>query len=442
MTADGTTVGLLSTYPPTQCGLATFTAALARHLGGDPGAVGVVRVVDEPDSHPDSEVVAHLVNGSPTSARDAVRVLDGYDVAVVQHEYGIFGGADGREVLALVDALTVPLVVVTHTVLLEPTPEQRRILLHLLDVAAHVVTMTDTARARLLNHYGADPARVSVVPHGAEDHRALGPDVRAARPADRRPTVLTWGLLGPGKGIEWAIDAMAELRDLDLRYLVLGRTHPKVHEQHGEAYREGLVDRATALGVSDVVEFDASYLDVPDLARQVAAADVVLLPYDSEEQVTSGVLIEAVAAGRPVVSTGFPHAVELLGDGTGLLVPRGDPAAIARALRRALTEPGLAARLQERAEAKAPDLVWPAVADRYRRLAHELATAPPPEPDPAQPRRRRDGSAGTDGTDGPRPAGGPVPPGGVERRGAAHTRNGRRTVTLPGDATPSLVATT
>lgn len=399
MRSRDTTVGLLSTFPPTQCGLATFTAALAEHLGGAPGSVGVVRVMDRADrtAHPDrlelaetpsarpvdgpggprvgrpgARVVGHLVNGSAASLRDAARLLSSYDVAVLQHEYGIFGGTDGRDVLDLVGALTVPLVVVTHTVLLEPTVSQRDILLRLLSAAAHVVTMTRTARDRLVAHYGVDPASVSVVPHGAADHRAIGPAVRAARPSPRRPTVLTWGLLGPGKGIEWAIDAMPLLRDLDPRYVVLGRTHPKVLETVGDGYRTGLVRRAAERGVSDLVDFDDSYLDVPDLARRVAAADVVLLPYDSVEQVTSGVLIEAVSAGRPVVSTGFPHARELLGDGTGLVVPRADPGAIAVALRRVLTEPGLAQTLTERAEQRAPELVWPAVAERYRDITRAV----------------------------------------------------------------------
>jgi glycosyltransferase involved in cell wall biosynthesis len=379
MTTPDTTVGLLSTYPPTQCGLATFTAALAMHLDDAPGAVGVVRVVDRPEEHDHHRVVGHLVNGQAASMRDAVRLLEGYDVAVVQHEYGIFGGPDGQDVLVLTDALTIPLVVVAHTVLLEPSPHQRHILMRLLERADHVVTMTQTARERLLIGYGADPSRVSVIPHGAEDHRAIGPAVRRSLHPDRRPTVLTWGLLGPGKGIEWAIDAMPALRDLDPRYVVLGRTHPKVLSSVGDGYRESLIERARERGVDDLVVFDDSYVTVPALARAVAAADVVLLPYDSQEQVTSGVLIEAIAAGRPVVSTGFPHAVELLGDGTGIVIPRGDPDAIAAALRQVLGDPATAADLAQRAERKAPELVWAAVADRYRAIARDLTTIRLPE---------------------------------------------------------------
>lgn len=363
---------MLGTYPPTQCGLATFGAALVDALGTSPGPVGIVRVVDRAESHPDPDVVAHLVNGSADSAARAVRQLNGFDVVLVQHEYGIYGGPDGADVLDVLDALTVPAIVVLHTVLQDPTPRQRHILTRILDRAETVVTMTETARLRLLASYGASPARVTVIPHGAADHLASGP---APRRSDERPVVLTWGLIGPGKGIEWAVDAMPGLRDLRPRYRVMGKTHPKVVERDGEDYRDGLLARIAARGAGDLVELDDRYLGGADLAAVVQRADVVLLPYDSREQVTSGVLIEAVAAGRPVVSTAFPHAVELLGDGTGLVVPQRDPAALEAALRRVLAEPGLAADMAERAARKAPDLLWGAVACRYRRLAADLVAA-------------------------------------------------------------------
>jgi glycosyltransferase involved in cell wall biosynthesis len=149
----------------------------------------------------------------------------------------------------------------------------------------------------------------------------------------------------------------------------MGRTHPKVAHRDGEAYRDGLAQRARSAGVADIVELDDRYLDAGALAALVQRAAVVLLPYDSRDQVTSGVLIEAVAAGRPVVSTAFPHAIELLGDGTGLVVPQRDPAGLEAALRRVLSEPGLADGMAEQAARKAPELLWPAVADRYRRIA-------------------------------------------------------------------------
>ena len=357
---------MVSTYPPTQCGLATFSAALVEHLNLPAGSLGVVQVVDEPGSQLGPDVVEQLVNGSADSAGAAVRRLNGYEVVVVQHEYGIYGGPDGADVLEIVDALMVPAIIVLHTVLQEPTESQRHILLRLLAAADVAVTMTHTARRRLIASYGADPSQVVVIPHGAVDHGPVPPVER--RPADR-PLVLTWGLIGPGKGIEWAIDAMVGLRDLRPRYLVVGRSHPKVVQRDGETYRDGLTERACDAGVDDILELDDRYLGVGELAELVQQADVVLLPYDSREQVTSGVLIEAIAAGRPVVSTAFPHAIELLADGTGLVVPQRDAVALEAALRRVLSEPGLADDLAGQAALKAPELLWASVADRYRTIA-------------------------------------------------------------------------
>lgn len=365
---------LLSTYPPTQCGLATFSAALLAHLPRPGDHAAVVRVLDEPLPAAGGEVAAHLVNGSAASAAAAARTLNDFDVAIVQHEYGIYGGPDGQDVIPLLQALRVPSIVVLHTVLARPTPRQRMILDEIIGTASAVVTMTQTARSRLLDIYGASPAKASVIPHGAADNR-VGPS-----PAGHhgQPTVLTWGLLGPGKGIEHAIDAMGLLRDQGVRasYRVAGQTHPRVLAREGEAYRRSLEARARVRDVADRVHFEARFLPADTLSRLIGAADVVLLPYDSAEQVTSGVLIEAVTAGRPVVSTCFPHAVELLSGGAGLLVDRQDPAAIATALRRVFCEPGLSALMGRRSAGLAPQLLWPAVASAYRELASVLTATP------------------------------------------------------------------
>jgi glycosyltransferase involved in cell wall biosynthesis len=198
-------------------------------------------------------------------------------------------------------------------------------------------------------------------------------------PADRcqpgEPArLLTWGLLGPGKGIEWAIDAMSEVSDLDPHpeYVVAGATHPKVRERDGEAYREMLVERAARSTSAAHVTFDDAYRDLASLTRLIRSADLVVLPYDSRDQVTSGVLVDAVAAGRPVVATEFPHAVELLASGAGIVVPQRDPVALGQAIRSVLTQPGLAASMAAEARRLAPGLSWPAVARRYCALAHQV----------------------------------------------------------------------
>ena len=361
--------GFLSTYPPTQCGLATFTDSLASHVG-EASDVGIVRVVDrlEPDRRP--AVVHQLVTGVNGSEVSAAAALNRFDVAVVQHEYGIFGGPDGDAVVEILRGLRVPTIVVLHTVLAQPTVHQRAVLEEVTSVADAVVVMTGTAQRRLRDGYMVDQEKVVLIPHGAPT------DWAAVASGDHggAPTILTWGLLGPGKGIEWALEAMAWLDDLEPapRYLVVGETHPRVLEREGNSYRDRLIAQVAALGIGHRVEFDDRYLDQAALRTLVASADVVLLPYDSKDQVTSGVLIEAVTCRRPVVATAFPHAVELLVGGAGIVVPQGDVAALTDALRRILTEPGLAASMVRAAERLAPDLTWRNVADRYRRLGRRL----------------------------------------------------------------------
>lgn len=362
--------GFLSTYPPTQCGLATFTASLRAQLEANGHVCGVVRVLDDNETTGSGpEVVHHLVPGSPAAQVLAGLALDTFDVVVVQHEFGIYGGLDGDEILALLDNVTAPVIVVTHTVLTTPTLHQRAVLERVLHRADAVVAMTRTARSRLLAHYDVDAAKVSVIPHGAHTAGDRAADVRTGP-----PTILTWGLIGPGKGIEAVIDVLPRLRALGqpVRYRVVGQTHPRVLERDGEVYRDGLKARAAALGVEDLVSFEASYLDAASLQAVVAQADLVVLPYESTEQVTSGVLIEAVAAGKPVVATAFPHAVELLAGGAGLVVGHGDPQALTTALHRVLADPALAASMAGQSGQVAPDLMWPAVADRYRGLADRL----------------------------------------------------------------------
>jgi glycosyltransferase involved in cell wall biosynthesis len=367
-----TTYGFLSTHPPTQCGLATFNSALADHLTADGRHGGVVRVTSGTD---DSQPVPGVVHTWPALSnagwRDAASALDGFDVAVVQHEYGIYPGDDGEDVLPLLRRLTVPSIVVLHTVLTNPTARQKELLEQIVAAAGGVVTMTSTARDRLLAGYAVDAAKVNVIAHGAADHTG-GPIG-----LHRRPHLLTWGLIGPGKGIEWAVQALAHLQDLNPApvYTVAGKTHPKVLEHHGETYRTGLQRLGAKLGVGDTVNFEPVYRDAAALSRLIRSADVVVLPYDSREQVTSGVLIEAVAAGIPVVATPFPHAVELLTSGPGLLVPHEDAEALAVAVRRILTEPGLATRLAHRTRTLRPTMLWPAVAARYDALAHRLLAA-------------------------------------------------------------------
>src|SRR5688572_58363 len=371
--------GMLSTFPPTACGIATFAAALSAGLVAHGSTVDVVRCGPAPDLE-DPLVVAALGDGRPARVAECVTALNATDVVIVQHEYGIYDGADGEAVLDVMSHIEVPMVLIAHTVVSEPTAGQWSVLTRTYTMTDVVVVMTETGRARLRASFGVHGDSVIVIPHGAATPPAVIPvaPVSVADPTRARESgarVLTWGLLGPGKGIEWAIDAFGELDDLDPAptYTIAGATHPKVRERAGESYREMLVERAVRIGPGARITFDDSYRDLEALTELIRCADLVVLPYDSDDQVTSGVLVDAVAAGRPVVATAFPHATELLSGGAGVVVPQRDAAAIADVVRSVVDHPALLDDMAAECRRLAPDMSWLAVARRYTELADSIA---------------------------------------------------------------------
>jgi polysaccharide biosynthesis protein PslF len=249
-------------------------------------------------------------------------------------------------------------IAVLHTVPAEPSPNQLRVLTALAS-RCRLVTLSQAARRGLHHHRVARPEDVAVIRHGASwDPAPHSPSARNR--------LITWGLLGPGKGLERAIAALPRLRDLTPRpvYQIVGRTHPNVARAQGFAYRESLESLASDLGVEDMVDFVDRYLSESELQGMVHRSGVVIVPYDNKEQISSGVLTEALAAGRPVVSTRFPYAEEMLGNGAGIVVDH-DSEMLAAAIRRLLTEPGLYEACAEAAQAMAGEVAWPTVADQY-----------------------------------------------------------------------------
>lgn len=335
----------------------------------------VVRVIDTTVPRPAAPggtrtvIVGELVADDPRSVASAAACLNSCDVAIVQHEYGIYGGLDGDQVITVLEDLKVPIIVVFHTVLASPTARQRFVLERVGELASEIVVMTDNARRLVETHYAIDSTKVQVIPHGVatwlEGTSAVGHDT---------PRVLTWGLIGPGKGLEWGISAMALLGDMVPvpEYTIVGQTHPKVLAHEGDSYRNMLQQTIDDLGLRPTVTLNPRYLDSAQLAAMVSSADVVLLPYDSTDQVTSGVLVEAIAAGLPVVATAFSHAVELLAGGAGRIVEHKNPQSIADALRYVLTHPDVAHRMRAAALQSARETSWPAVAEQYRQLAAQV----------------------------------------------------------------------
>jgi len=362
-------VAMMSTYPPTQCGLATFAAALSNALG-EAGVtrLGVIDVADTAPGTRDQRVVATLTP-SLSSRLEVARIINSHDVLVVQHEFGIFSGEDGVDLMHLLADVHVPVVATLHTVPLEPSARQRAILEELGRRCDALVTMTVEAHDRYVRIYDVDERKVSVIPHGA-----TVPDQRGL-PQGGPVSLLTWGLLGPGKGVEWVVDALAMAPELrgHVRYTVAGQTHPKVLRADGEKYREMLQRRVRFLGIADMVTFDNSYRDVPSLMELIQESHCVVLPYDSQDQITSGVLVDALVAGRPVIATRFPHAVELLSRGVGLTVPQADPVAMAAAIRMVVKQPQMLSAMSNATEPIAREHRWSTVANQYLALGARAA---------------------------------------------------------------------
>jgi glycosyltransferase involved in cell wall biosynthesis len=359
-------VGVLGTYAPTPCGVAHFSVALCNGLVANGIEVGVVRVAGGSPSE-DPRIVGELVSGSSASITACADLLSEHDVAVIQHARGIYGGTDD-DLLEVMRQLRVPSIVIAHSIPAHPTPQQRAALQAVAALADQVVVTSDAASERLHRDFDVERHKISTIAHGATIPQGV-PSKRAGR-----PTLLTWGLLGPGKGVERVIDAMGSLHELRGRpqYVIAGRTHPEVLAAEGEAYREARIEQARSSGLAGSVSFDPYYRSAGSLATLIQSCAVVVLPYDSTDQVVSGVLVDAVASGRPVVATAFPHAIELLGSGAGLVVDHDDPDAMSSALRRVLSDPRLAGSMAAEGRRLAPTLAGPVIAKSYLDLAQRL----------------------------------------------------------------------
>jgi glycosyltransferase involved in cell wall biosynthesis len=388
---------ILSTYPPRACGIGTFSFDLRASLLEVRGIqeVGAVVVVDEPSSPQRPELLATVSQGVRGDYVRAARLLGRLDVDVVllQHEYGIFGGADGEFVLSFAQGLAQPLVVTLHTVLSKPMPHQLYVLTNLCEQAERVIVMTDTAR-RLLMQIGACPAhKIRVVPHGApvELGRRREEHASGRRPLyvtsvrggyermQSRFLLSTFGLISPGKGLETAIAALPSIieRHPEVLYLIAGRTHPQVARREGEQYRLMLERRVVDLGLGDHVEFDDRFLSVDELADLLAVTDVFLTPYRNREQIASGALTFAVAAGCAAISTKFWYAKDVLASGAGHLVPFGDAQALADAVCELVEQPEALESARAEARRIGERLAWPSVAEATASVLREAAVGAP-----------------------------------------------------------------
>lgn len=371
----------LGSYPPRECGIATFTKDVVDSYNRAFGISSQVVAIDEPGGEMrryGPEVVARLAEQDRYGYAAVADFINRHpaDLLNVQHEYGLFGGERGEWLVDLLRALQKPVVVTLHTVLPEPDETMLRVTRELCASAARVVSLSETGRSLLESVYGVDPETLRVIHHGVPDVPFQNTDAaKASFGIGQRTVVSTFGLISRGKGLEYAIEAMRDVvsRHPETLYLILGATHPVVRRHEGESYRESLLAKVREYGLQYNVQLVDKYLDFDELVGYLAATDIYLTPYLNPAQIVSGTLAYAVGCGKAIISTPYLYAQELLAHSRGFLCEFRDAPSIARRLNMLLDDPTLRRATERRAYRFGRQMTWPHVSVEYGNLFLELA---------------------------------------------------------------------
>ncbi|MBP7829614.1 MAG: glycosyltransferase family 4 protein [Kiritimatiellae bacterium] len=373
-------VAFLGNYLPRKCGIATFTTDLCEAVAAAaPGTeCFAVAMNDRTEGYAYPPRVRFEVEAARREqydlAADCINVSQA-DVVCVQHEYGIFGGRAGAHLLPMLRQLRMPIVTTLHTVLTRPSPEEREVLNELGALSDRLIVMSPRAEQYLKEIYRVPANRIRLIHHGIPDVPFVDPNYyKDEMDAAGRHVLLTFGLMSPGKGIEYMIQALPAVvaRHPEVLYIVLGATHPHVRRDQGERYRMQLEQRVRELGLEPHVRFVNRFVSLQELCEYLGAADVYITPYLNEAQITSGTLAYALGAGKAVVSTPYWYAQDMLAEERGRLVPFRDSAAVAETLNDLLTNETARHAMRKRAYAFGRSMIWPAVAAQYLQVFEEV----------------------------------------------------------------------
>jgi glycosyltransferase involved in cell wall biosynthesis len=376
---------ILGSYPPRECGIATFTHDIRAAFERAPGLHCDVIAIDEPGGevrrYP-REVVARLSERDRYNYREIAAFINRHPARLlnIQHEYGLFGGERGEWLVDLLDAVRKPVVLTMHTVLPEPDETMLRVTKEICARAARVVALSETGRDLLERVYGINPSTLRVIHHGVPDVPFQTTDVaKSSFGIGQRTVISTFGLINRGKGLEYAIEAMRDVvkRHAEALYMILGETHPVVRRHEGESYRESLSALVKSYGLEYNVKLVDKYLDFDELLDYLTATDIYLTPYLNPVQVVSGTLAYAVGCGKAIVSTPYLYAQELLAHGRGFLCEFRDAASIARCVNELLDDPALRESTERRAYRFGRRMTWPNVAREYGAIFSDIV--PPTE---------------------------------------------------------------
>lgn len=370
---------MVGTYVPRQCGIATFSKDLRDGLCEAGCQVTIAAVTDTGSTYAYPPEVGFRIRQERLpdylGCASWINSMPDIDLVIIQHEYGIFGGQYGEYILEFAGRLNKPYILVCHTVLPRPLEKPRYILTRLITGASGIVCMTGRARNLLADIYNAGLEGVHVIPHGVPAFQPKNRDeLKAKYDMQGKTIITTFGLIGPGKGLENGIQAIARIIDKfpQVVYIIAGGTHPVLLKREGESYREKIKNLVSHLNLENHVRFVNKYLDLDELRDYLYMTDVYLSPYPNMDQAVSGTLSFAVGCGRAVVSTPYEHARELLADGRGLLAKDADPASIAEKLEAVLSRPELKNSLEAKASEFGTTMTWSSIARRYMEVAKEV----------------------------------------------------------------------